>query len=779
MVPAAVLDTGVVAVGGNLYSFAGVNSGAIAATSYKFNGTAWTTIAPLPVAVEFPGVATDGTDCYILGGALTGTGTPQTTLFRYNVASNTYTQLASFTTGTWNPAAQYLNGKIYKFAGTGPATDSTNVLEIYDVASNTWTTGAPYPLATSFLGSFARGGFVYGCGGINSPASTATAKTFRYDPATNTWDDAAIADMPDTRWGSASGLYTDGIMAGGYVAGIATANISPTVISWDQASNTWQTDPPMIAERARMGGAVLNGSFYVIGGRSLASSAFAGENSNQKLQCLNVPTNIISSGGRSIDAAGANGVLDPGETVTVSFGARNVGGPGVVCTTAGLTGTLQAGGGVTIPSGTQNYGALCSGNAAAYRSFTFTVDPALPCGSTVTASLHMMDGATDYGTLTYTFATGSIATSYSENFDGVTAPALPAGWVGTASGSGVAGMTDTVNSDTAPNAVALAEAATVGLSEVTSGSVAVTAGAQLKFRLSYNNESTFDGLVLEIAIPSVNGGAFQDILAAGGSFASNGYNSTLSTGFANPLPGRMAWSGLSGGSSTAPAYVSAIVNLPAAAAGQNVMFKWRQGSDSSVVPTGIIGSRIDSVSVSSSVCGGSAPAVSSAVSRKSHSGAGNFDINLPLVALTGAVGIECRAGTVAGEHQVIVTFASPVTVSGASVVAGTGSVASVTAVGSQVTVNLTGVTDAERLAVNLANVTNGANLGSVTIPMGLLQGDTNANGVVSGTDVALTKANASVGTVTAGTFRTDVNVNGTVNSSDVGIVKSKSGGALP
>ena len=774
--PVPVLDSAVVTLGGFLYNFGGVANGAIVATSNKFDGTAWTPIASLPQPLEFPSAVTDGTNIYILGGAATS-GTPQTTLYRYNIATNDYTTLAPFSTGTWNQAAQYLNGKIYKFAGTGPGTNSTNVLEIYDVTANTWSAGAPYPLLTSFVGSWVSGGFIYAGGGISAPASTATAKTYRYDPASNTWDDAAIADLPQTRWGAASGLYTDGVMAGGYVNGVDTANISTSVVSWDQTSNTWQTVTNMLAERARMNGAVLNNSFYVIGGRSLASSAFNGENSNQKLTCLNSPTNIITSGGRSIDSAGSNGVLDPGETVTVSFGAQNTGGPGVVCTTPNLTGTLQVSGGVTNPSGPQVYGMLCSGSPAAFRSFTFTVDPATPCGSTITASLHMTDGATDYGTLTYTFTTGSTATSYSENFDGVTAPALPAGWTPTASGSGVLPTTVTTFPDTAPNAVFLSEQSTVGLSEVTSPTInGVTAGAKLTFRLEFNTESTFDGLVLEI---SINGGPFQDILAAGGTFASGGYNSTLSTGFSNPLPGRMAWTGLSGGTAATPAYITTVVNLPAAAAGQPIQLKWRQGSDSSVVPTTNPGSRIDTVSITTAVCGGTGPTVNSAVSRKTHGAAGPFDINLPLVPLGGAVGVECRSGPTAGVYQLVVTFASPVTLGSATVTTGTGSVSSASAAGSVVTVNLAGVADAQRLGVTLNNVSDGTNLGSVMVPMGVLVGDTNASGGVTGSDVAQTKAGAGTGSVTAGTFRTDVNVNGIINGTDVSIVKSDAGHTLP
>jgi hypothetical protein len=112
----------------------------------------------------------------------------------------------------------------------------------------------------------------------------------------------------------------------------------------------------------------------------------------------------------------------------------------------------------------------------------------------------------------------------------------------------------------------------------------------LTFRHNYNTESTFDGGVLEIKIGA---GPFQDILTAGGSFAANGYVSALSTSFSNPLAGRQAWTGNSG------AFVTTIVNLPAAAATQPFQLKWRCGSDSSIPKPGWY---VDSVSVSSVAC---------------------------------------------------------------------------------------------------------------------------------------------------------------------------------
>lgn len=145
------------------------------------------------------------------------------------------------------------------------------------------------------------------------------------------------------------------------------------------------------------------------------------QNTNQKYN----PGNVLGGAGQAIDAAGANGALDPGEMVTVSFGVQNVCNLGGTCTTANLLGVLQADGGVMNPSGPQNYGMLCSAGGAAYRPYTFAVDPALPCGSTVTASLVLTDGTRSYETLTYTFITGSKDSAFLENFDTVTPPALP------------------------------------------------------------------------------------------------------------------------------------------------------------------------------------------------------------------------------------------------------------------------------------------------------------------------------------------------------------------
>jgi hypothetical protein len=171
------------------------------------------------------------------------------------------------------------------------------------------------------------------------------------------------------------------------------------------------------------------------------------------------------------------------------------------------------------------------------------------------------------------------------------------------------------------------------------------------------------------------------------------------------------------------------------------------------------------------VAGGTCP--TSAFSRKVHGAAGPFDIQLPL---TGSIGIEPRNGPA---FQMIVHFASNVTAESASVTSGAGMVDSFTGNGTPtIIVNLSGVTNAQQITITLHNVNDGMTTGEGIISMGVLAGDSNANGRVNSTDVAQSKGRIGQ-TLNATNFRSDVNANGAINASDVSIIKSRLGSALP
>ena len=309
---------------------------------------------------------------------------------------------------------------------------------------------------------------------------------------------------------------------------------------------------------------------------------------------------IVANGTTLVNerCAPANGVIDPGETVTVTFKLKNNGG----ASTNNLVATLlNASGEITRITTSQNYGVIAVG-ATVGKDFSFIANGA--CGGTITATLQLQDGAKNLGTVFFTFTLGKKVVVLSKNFDGVTPPALPAGWLAT-QGVNAGGFpfwvtsnsgTPTPVADSLPNAVYSVDPANLLDNRLDSTAFTYTGAAQVTFRQNFDLEpadasTAFDCGVLEISNPNINGGAFTDIITAGGSFVTGGYNHTAINGnYANPcLPSRPNWSGVSGG------FITTTANLPAAGIGQPSKLRWRMCSDNSVSHTGW---RVDNVVVS-------------------------------------------------------------------------------------------------------------------------------------------------------------------------------------
>ena len=166
-----------------------------------------------------------------------------------------------------------------------------------------------------------------------------------------------------------------------------------------------------------------------------------------------------------------------------------------------------------------------------------------------------------------------------------------------------------------------------------------------------------------------------------------------------------------------------------------------------------------------------APTALSAVSRKTHGAAGDFDIALP--------GVESRSGGANGDHQLVVTFGTAVNVGSVSVTSGVGSVVNATGNGTNtITVNLTGVANAQYLTVKLGCTDDGVNIGDVSVTMGVLLGDASGDGTVQAGDTIIVR-NLSGTVTTQPTAPADVNVDGVINVSDTIIVRGANGSALP
>lgn len=230
------------------------------------------------------------------------------------------------------------------------------------------------------------------------------------------------------------------------------------------------------------------------------------------------------------------------------------------------------------------------------NSDLFTVNIATGARTFVGAMSDQLGGSSDNRALAFI-----IPCSFSESFDGVTAPTLPVGWMAT-QGTNIPGappwVTSAVSPDTAPNDAFSTDPLNILDNYLITPPIAISSAlAQVTFRNNYDLESTFDGGVLEISSPNINGGAFTDITnaAVGGSFVAGGYTGPISTNFGSPIAGRMAWSGSSGG------YLATVAGLGPNVAGQTIKLRFRMASDNSVSATGW---RIDTIFVTGVTCAG-------------------------------------------------------------------------------------------------------------------------------------------------------------------------------
>jgi uncharacterized protein (TIGR03437 family) len=147
------------------------------------------------------------------------------------------------------------------------------------------------------------------------------------------------------------------------------------------------------------------GGLLMIAALSLASANRAAVSHAAKTEAgqSNQPRIIVA--GTTLTAepcASPDGIIDPGETVTVSFALQNT---GTANTSQQLRATLLATGGVTAPSAPQNYGALAAGGFAVARDFSFTA-AAGNIGSTLTATFQLQDGNINRGTVSVSFTLG-------------------------------------------------------------------------------------------------------------------------------------------------------------------------------------------------------------------------------------------------------------------------------------------------------------------------------------------------------------------------------------
>lgn len=163
----------------------------------------------------------------------------------------------------------------------GGASETTDVMQFYDIPSDTWLNATPAPYKVNNPNVAVVEGKIYLLGGLidgpqlpdGSTNWVASGECHVYDPTADTW--TALEPMPNgTERGSTnSGVHGEMI----YLAGGATMlqnlyqDSVAMVTAFNTTSGSWQRLPPAAASipASRRGGvgSIVGDTFYVIGGR--------------------------------------------------------------------------------------------------------------------------------------------------------------------------------------------------------------------------------------------------------------------------------------------------------------------------------------------------------------------------------------------------------------------------------------------------------------------------------------------------------------------------------
>src|SRR5918996_756019 len=185
----------------HFYVFGGVADGSRVTAVNRLNLATgmWEPRAPMPFESEAPTCALmEDTGIVYCAEGDTGSG-----FASYNIATDTWTPLAAVPGGDhYGSASGAFNGKVFVAGGTQAF---SNAVQVYDVASNTWSAGTAAPNSFLLAGYHQIGQFLYVVGGWTGGAPTGLTTTTRLDmsSAPGVWENGPAFPMGRSDFGLA------------------------------------------------------------------------------------------------------------------------------------------------------------------------------------------------------------------------------------------------------------------------------------------------------------------------------------------------------------------------------------------------------------------------------------------------------------------------------------------------------------------------------------------------------------------------------------------------
>lgn len=225
----------------------------------------WSAHTPMPLPREGACIATVGDRLYVTHGYGPPGGDSNTTQI-YDIATDTWTVGTPANVVRSEGTAAAHSGKVFCIGGRTPGSETSN--EIYDPASNTWSAGANMPTPRSGFSLAAHGGRLFAIGGGTLRGSPRTGLETGlneiYNIASDTW--SVGAPMPTARMDISSVAHGDRIYV---VGGWSLRNCGGTcnvLEIYNVAKDTWSTGAPMPTRRSSLAVETKGNTLFAIAG---------------------------------------------------------------------------------------------------------------------------------------------------------------------------------------------------------------------------------------------------------------------------------------------------------------------------------------------------------------------------------------------------------------------------------------------------------------------------------------------------------------------------------
>lgn len=219
-------------------------------------------------------MASGGGSIFVFGGCCADAARDSSfaTAYRYDTATNRWSNVAPLPEPCSAAAAAYLDGRVHIVGGSCGAGNNDHDVErhlVFIPETGRYAEAAPIPWAREHLALVVADGRLYALGGRQGNKTNETASVYVYDPGSDRW--AALSPMPAKRSGMAAAFVNGRIYVFGGDNGTEAHQLPShrDVFVYDVSSNEWTrlTDLPYGVHGT--GAAVVRGKIYLPGGSQL------------------------------------------------------------------------------------------------------------------------------------------------------------------------------------------------------------------------------------------------------------------------------------------------------------------------------------------------------------------------------------------------------------------------------------------------------------------------------------------------------------------------------